>query len=145
MTEQTFTLDALCALADCSKRTARYYIQLGLVARPVGEGRAAHYNSGHLEQLLRVKKLSEAGLSLERIREVMAGEASPVPPRRRRPGSIETRSHLFVAPGLEIQIAAEAADISPEQIREFVREVMAAAARILGADGTDKERDKKEG
>ena len=134
MSEKSFTLDELCTLTDLTKRTVRYYMQLGLVERPIGETRAAHYTSRHLEQLLRVKQLTEAGVSLERIREVMAGGDTPVPTRQRRPGSIEVRSHLFVAPGLEIQISPEEAGMTPEQVRAFVREVMQAAERVMRKD-----------
>jgi DNA-binding transcriptional MerR regulator len=134
MSEKTFTLDELCTLTDLTKRTVRYYMQLGLVERPIGETRAAHYTSRHLDQLLRIKQLTEAGVSLERIREVMAGGDTPVPPRQRRPGSIEVRSHLFVAPGLEIQISPEEAGMTPEQVRAFVREVMQAAERVMRKD-----------
>ena len=134
MSEKTFTLDELCTLTDLTKRTVRYYMQLGLVERPIGETRAAHYTSRHLDQLLRVKQLTEAGVSLERIREVMAGGDTPVPTRQRRPGSIEVRSHLFVAPGLEIQISPEEAGMTPEQVRTFVREVMQAAERVMRKD-----------
>lgn len=134
MSEKTFTLDELCTLTDLTKRTVRYYMQMGLVERPVGETRAAHYTSRHLDQLLRVKQLTEAGVSLERIREVMAGGDTPIPTRQRRPGSIEVRSHLFVAPGLEIQISPEEAGMTPEQVRAFVREVMQAAERVMRKD-----------
>jgi DNA-binding transcriptional MerR regulator len=134
MSEKTFTLDELCTLTDLTKRTVRYYMQLGLVERPIGETRAAHYTSRHLDQLLRVKQLTEAGVSLERIREVMAGGDTPVPTRQRRPSSIEVRSHLFVAPGLEIQISPEEAGMTPEQVRAFVREVMQAAERVMRKD-----------
>ena len=134
MSEKSFTLDELCTLTDLTKRTVRYYMQLGLVERPIGETRAAHYTSRHLDQLLRVKQLTEAGVSLERIREVMAGGETPVPTRQRRPGSIEVRSHLFVAPGLEIQISPEEAGMTPEQVRAFVREVMQAAERVMRKD-----------
>jgi DNA-binding transcriptional MerR regulator len=134
MSEKTFTLDELCTLTDLTKRTVRYYMQLGLIERPIGETRAAHYTSRHLDQLLRVKQLTEAGVSLERIREVMAGGDTPVPTRQRRPGSVEVRSHLFVAPGLEIQISPEEAGMTPEQVRAFVREVMQAAERVMRKD-----------
>jgi len=134
MTDKTFSLDELCTLTDLSKRTVRYYMQLGLVDRPIGETRAAHYVSRHLDQLLRVKQLTDAGVSLERIGEVMAGGDTPVPIRLRRPGSIEVRSHLYIAPGLEIQISPEEAGMTPEQVRALVREVMQAAERVMRKD-----------
>ena len=131
MIEKTFTLDELCTLTDLTKRTVRYYMQLGLVDRPIGETRAALYVSHHLDQLLQVKKLTESGVSLERIREVMAGGETPVPTQQRRPGSIEVRSHLFVAPGIEIQISPKEAGMTPEQVRAFIREVMQTAVRVI--------------
>ena len=39
--------------------------------RPEGETRAARYGQRHLEQLLRIRQLSDAGVSLDRIREVL--------------------------------------------------------------------------
>jgi len=120
----TYTLDQLCALTDMTKRTVRYYMQLGLVDRPVGETRAAHYTPRHLDQLLQIRKLADAGVSLERIREVLAGGDSPVPERVRQPGAISVLSHVFIAPGVELQIDPQAAGLSPEQLRAFVRTVM---------------------
>ena len=120
----TYTLDQLCALTDMTKRTVRYYMQLGLVDRPVGETRAAHYTPKHLEQLLQIRKLADAGVSLERIREVLAGGESPVPDRVRQPGAISVLSHVFIAPGVELQIDPQAAGLSPEQLRAFVRTVL---------------------
>ena len=131
MESQTFSLDELCTLTDFSKRTVRYYMQLGLVDRPIGETRSAHYLDVHLEQLLRIKKLTDAGVSLERIREVLAGEEPPVPARQRKPGSIEVKSHLFIAPGVELQISPEEADLSPEQVRELIKAIMATAQHVL--------------
>lgn len=130
MTSKTFTLDELCTLTDMPKRTVRYYMQIGLVDRPIGETRAAHYLARHLEQLLRIRQLTEAGVSLERIREVLAGGDTQVPVRQRRPGAIEVRSHLYVAPGIELQISPEEAGMSPEQVRALISAVMQAFQTI---------------
>lgn len=109
----TYSIDQLCALTDLPKRTVRYYMQLGLVDRPVGETRAAHYTPVHLGQLLQIRKLADAGVSLERVREVMAGGESPVPGRQRQSGTISVRSHVYIAPGLELQIDPQEAGLSP--------------------------------
>ena len=134
MTPKTFTLDELCTLTDLPKRTVRYYMQIGLVDRPIGETRAAHYLARHLEQLLRIRQLTEAGVSLERIREVLAGGDTPVPVRQRRPGAIEVRSHLYVAPGIELQISPEEAGMSPEQVRALISAVMQAFPEHQGEE-----------
>ena len=99
-------------------------MQMGLVDRPIGETRAAHYLATHLDQLLKVKQLTDAGISLERIAEIQSGEELPVPPKARKPGDIQVKSHVHVAPGIELQISPEEADMSPEQIRALVKAVM---------------------
>jgi DNA-binding transcriptional MerR regulator len=127
-----FSLDDLCTLSDTSKRTVRYYMQIGLVDPPLGATKAAHYLHKHLDQLLTIRKLSDAGVSLERIREVLSGEAPPVPPRQRQPGSVEVRSHLFIADGVELEISPDHAGLSPEQVRTLVRAVMKAYQDLQG-------------
>lgn len=132
MITKTFSLDELCNLAACPKRTVRYYIQIGLLPRPEGEKRGAHYLQSHLDALLRIKQLSEAGISLERIAEVLAGEPPVLPPRPRAIGSIDVRSHIYIAPGIELQVSPEQAAASPEQIRNLARRVLAAWHDITG-------------
>jgi DNA-binding transcriptional MerR regulator len=122
--DNTFTLDQLCVLTDLPKRTIRYYMQLGIVDRPNGETRAAHYLPKHLEQLVEIKRLTTAGVSLERVREVLAGNPSPVPPSTLRAGSIQVRTHVFISDGVELQIDPEKANLSPEQLRSFVKSVL---------------------
>jgi len=131
MENKTFKLDELAQLTDLPIRTIRYYIQLGLLARPVGEGRAAHYITGHLERLLEIKKLSTAGVALDRIRDILAGAEAPVPPRPRAPGTVEVRSHIFLAPGVELQINPAEASWPPEKIRALAREAMILAQKIF--------------
>jgi hypothetical protein len=131
MDEKTFTLDELCVLTDINRRTVRYYIQLGLVPRPAGAGRASHYTANHIDRLLQVKKLADAGISLERIRESLGTDAVSILPRRRRLGDVEVRSHLFIAPGIELQISPEEAGLSPEQLRAFVRSILNVVETIL--------------
>jgi len=128
-----YPLTDLCVLADLPLRTVRYYIQVGLVDRPEGETRAARYGARHLEQLLLIKKWTAAGVSLERIRELLHGDLAPVPPRPRAAGSVEVCSHLSVVDGIEVVIEPGRAGLSPEQVRRFIKGVMAAYAEISPA------------
>jgi DNA-binding transcriptional MerR regulator len=130
VTSQTFSLDELATLAALPKRTVRYYIQMGLLDRPVGETRGAHYLPSHLDALLRIRRLTEAGISLERVREVLRGDPPAVPLRALRPGSVEVRSHIWIAPGVELQVSPDQADVSPEDIRKFAQAVTVAWQRI---------------
>lgn len=129
------TLAELCALVDLPARTVRYYVQLGLVDRPVGETRAARYGARHLEQLLQIRRWSAAGLSLERIRELLHGETPELPARAPSPGTVTVCSHLTVADGVALVIDPGRAGVSSEQLRVFVRAVMAAWDEALGPIG----------
>jgi DNA-binding transcriptional MerR regulator len=131
--EPSYALSDLCVLADLPVRTVRYYVQVGLVDRPEGETRAARYGAKHLEQLLLVKKWTTAGVSLDRIRELLQGEQAPVPPRSRAVGSIEVKSHLTVADGIDVVIEPGRAGLSPEQVRQFIKGVMAVYAQVADA------------
>ena len=130
MDTKKFTFEELCNLSGLSSRTLRYYMQIGLVDKPIGNTRGAHYLSFHLEKILRIKQLSDSGISLERIKEVLSGEPLPVPERPKRPGHIEVRSHLYIADGIELQVSPEQADLTPEELRKLVKSVMAAFEQI---------------
>ena len=132
----SYPLADLCVLADLPPRTVRYYVQIGLVDRPEGETRAARYGARHLEQLLQIRKWTAAGVSLERIRELLHGAPPPVPPRERAIGSVSVCSHLTVAEGIEVVIDPGLAGLSPEQVRHFTRAVMAAFAQVQGEGAT---------
>ena len=122
--QQTFTLDEIAALAELPRRTVRYYIQTGLVDRPQGVGKGAFYTQHHIEQLVLVRKWQLAGLSLEKIGDVLKQQASgPLPPTPRRSGTVEVWSHLVVAEGVEVNLEPGRAGLSPEQVRAFFRGV----------------------
>ena len=136
MESKTYSIDELCVITNLPKRTVRYYIQLGLVDRPVGETKAAHYLSEHLDQLLRVKKLTEARVPLEQIRQLIeAGKDEVVATSRRQPGSLEVKTHLYISPGIELLISAEESGLKPEQMRELLKTVMRETARIMKVEG----------
>jgi DNA-binding transcriptional MerR regulator len=126
----TYQLSELCALVDLPIRTVRYYVQQGLVDRPEGETRAARYGERQLEQLRLIKKWTTAGLSLDRIRELLAGVEPDVPERPKRRGTLEVVSRLTIADGVELVIEPSRAGMTPEQVRAFSREVMAVFDRL---------------
>jgi len=132
-----FTIDEICALVEMNKRTVRYYIQKGLVDRPEGIGKGAFYSHSHLEQLLAIRKWKAAGLSLERIQDILAGEKEgragdqPIPPPLpKKQGAVEVWSHMHVGDGIELHIEPRRAGLSPEQVRDLFKEVMKLAKKI---------------
>ena len=134
--KEKFSLDELCVLVGMNKRKIRYYIQKGLVERPVGTGKGAYYTHGHLEQLLAIRKWKEAGLTLERIQELLFESESveserPVPPPKpRKPGMLEVWSRLFIADGIELHIEPQRSGLTPEQVRALCKAILEQYKRI---------------
>ena len=132
-------IDELCALVDMPRRTVRYYIQERLVDRPAGAKRGAYYTRRHVEQLMTIRTWQRAGLSLERIRELVTGggaTASPLPPpRARRPGDVTLRTHVTLAPGVELVIDPQEAGLGAESVRAIVRRAASLVEQIRKEDG----------
>ena len=133
---KTFSLDEISALAELPRRTVRYYIQCGLIDRPQGIGKGAFYSERHVEQLLLVRKWQLAGLSLERIGELLKqpDDGGPLPPTPRRAGTVEVWSHLVVTDGIELTLEPGRAGLTPEQVRAFFRAVSQAYAQIYESE-----------
>ena len=124
--DKKFTIDEICALVEMNKRTVRYYIQERLLPPPLGVGRGRHYGRQHLEALLKVKSLQEAGRTLEEIRGTLSGkqpdlQMAPAPGAPVR--SVWRRFTL--APGIELHVAGEVSAPSAAQL-----ERLAALCRV---------------
>jgi DNA-binding transcriptional MerR regulator len=122
--DHRYGIDDLCRLTGLTRRTVRFYVQKGLLDKPEGEKRGAWYTDRHLEQLALIRKWSAAGLSLEAIAGLLAGgDEGALPIKPLIAGTVEVRSHLVVADGVEVVVSPERARMSPEVLREFLRRV----------------------
>src|SRR5262245_11820018 len=65
--ERHYGIEELAALGGVTRRTVRYYVQRGLLPTPLGTGRGPHYTPAHLERLIHIRKLQEAGVPLAEI------------------------------------------------------------------------------
>ena len=126
--DQTYSADELSAHTRLPRRTIRYYIQLGLVDRPIGETRGARYGWQHLSRLLRIRELTEQGHSLDQIGRLLNGPET-APAAQAPPGSISVLSQVHLAPGLALTIDPALAHLSPEQLRALARDVLGAWQR----------------
>lgn len=117
---ERLSLDELATLTTLTPRTVRFYIQQGLVDRPFGAKRGAYYVRRHVEQLLLIRRWSDAGLSLERIRELISGAPEDPPRRSTPPGSVEVWSRVTLADGLELHLEPVRAGLDPQQVRALV-------------------------
>lgn len=127
----SFTLQELCAQVDLPIRTVRYYVQIGLLDKPEGETRAARYSDAHLSQLSSIKRWSASGLSLDRIRELLAQRATPEQAMRAPVlGAVMVKTHIHIAQGLELVIDPGSAGLGPQQMRELHQGIADLYARL---------------
>ena len=127
---ERFSIDELSTLAGLTPRTVRYYIAEGLIDRPRGEKRGAHYVRRHLEQLLLIRRWTDAGLSLDRVRELSAGAPEDPAPRSTAPGTVEVWSRITVADGLEVHVEPGRAGLPAEHVRTLVRGITALYRQV---------------
>lgn len=71
------SIGELAQRAGVTRRTIRYYVEIGLLQPPAGSGKAAVYGTEHLERLELIKELQAYRLSLEEIRDRLAGKTAP--------------------------------------------------------------------
>ncbi|MDR3203693.1 MAG: MerR family transcriptional regulator [Deltaproteobacteria bacterium] len=132
MEESSFTLERLAALTGLSRRTVRYYIQIGILSHPLGEGRGAYYTLEHLEQLLKIKKLTSAGYSLEAVRRLIEeNQEEKESPKHPKIGSLEVRSHVYLAPGIEMVFSVEQSGLTAKEIRALIEEIFKVSKRFF--------------
>ena len=128
-----------------SRRTVRYYVQEGLIRPPLGVGRGNQYSPDHLDEILRVKALQEAGKSLDEIRH-------PQPGRRRasaarvggRPGLQRTIwRRITIAAGVELHLAENVRLPSPGRLQELAewceRHLQATAVEAVERESDDEQ------
>ena len=125
-----YSIHDLATLASVPTRTVRFYIAQGLMDRPHGAKRGAWYEDRHLQQLLLIRRWTDAGLSLDRVRELQAGSPEEAPPRPVKPGMVEVWSRVTLADGVEVQLEPGRAGMTPEQVRTFIQEVTQAYRRV---------------
>jgi hypothetical protein len=83
--------------------------------------------------LLLIRHWTNAGLSLDRVRELQAGSPEEAPPRPVKPGMVEVWSRITLSDGVEIQVEPGRAGITPEQVRAFILGVTEAYRQVREA------------
>lgn len=119
-----YTLEELASLVDLPVRTIRFYIQKGLVDRPIGARKTARYLAQHVEQCLKVKRWSEDGLSLDRIAQALVAPPTDLPIAPRKVGELSVTSRIHLATGVELAIDHDVSKLSQEQIRAIAEAII---------------------
>ncbi len=133
----SFGVGELAALGGVSRRTVRYYIQEALLPAPFGLGRGARYGKEHLERLLKVRGLQEAGRSLDEVRQALRG------PERRRPAAVsaprrELLCRVEMAPGVELVVDGRLRLPSPGKLAELAAWCRANFPEAEGEDDDER-------
>jgi DNA-binding transcriptional MerR regulator len=115
-----YAIGDLADLGGVSRRTVRYYVQEGLLPEPYGVGRGNHYGPEHLDHLLKVKSLQEAGRTLEDIRRAL-NHTGPSTGQTEAASSIERTvwRRITLAPGVELNVAGDVRLPSPGKLTEL--------------------------
>ena len=138
MDDTRYTLFELEDATGVPARTIRYYIHRELVGRPEGEKRGSFYTAAHVEQLLRIRRWSEEGLSLERIARLLSATDTP-PTITPEPGAISVRTHVYLRPGLELVISSDEIGLDQAELRQLIRSILDATDKAVGARHPRKE------
>lgn len=67
----TYTIDELAAASGVPSRTIRFYQSRGALMAPEIRGRVAHYGKAHVERLELIAQLSDRGLRIDAIGDLM--------------------------------------------------------------------------
>ena len=135
--DPTYSIHDLAQHTDLAIRTVRYYVQIGLVDRPEGETRAARYSQRQLDQLVQIKRWTQAGVSLDRIRQMLQGDEGELPPPKRQPGTIEVRTHVVINDGIDVVIDPSRAGLGTDQMRELLKKILQAYEDVRGLDSSE--------
>jgi len=122
MADERYAVGELADRGGVSRRTVRYYVQEGLIPAPHGVGRGDHYGREHLDRLLQVKALQEAGRSLDEIRQLLHGGAAAAARPLvavARPLPREVWRRVTVAPGVELHVSDDVRLPSPARLQEL--------------------------
>ena len=101
------SIGELAKASGVTRRTIRYYVELGLLPPPEGAGRAAVYGDEHLERLRRIQELQATRLSLEEIRDHLAAGPQPA----------------YAAPAPHRMAATEALGDAPSSAAQYLGEL----------------------
>jgi DNA-binding transcriptional MerR regulator len=119
MSDALYAIGELADLGGISRRTVRYYVQEGLLPPPLGLGRGNHYGREHLDRLLQVKALQEAGRSLDDIRQLLGQQPPTAAPVPARPLPRSTWRRIDVAPGVELHVSDDVRLPPPGRLQEL--------------------------
>ena len=134
-----YSIKEVSVLVNMTTRNIRFYIQQGIIDKPKGLNKGAYYTDKHLQQLLIVKKYKDAGVSLERIAQIIYQKNNSETIDFKIPsGSIEVISRIYLHDGVELTINPESSGLVQSDIRELSRIILETIKKIKQGKNSDK-------
>jgi len=126
------SIGELSSLVEMPARTIRYYIQKGMLNKPIGSGRGSSYTTGHVHRLLDIKKWQSQGLSLAQIIELLdKGEEPEQSPAKKAKRGISVQSHIHLDDGVTLMIDPHESGLDSDQVRQLATEVLALYDKLV--------------
>ncbi len=116
-----YNIEVLAKLTELTKRTIRYYIEIGLLTPPIGNCRASYYTDCHLKRLDQIKTWSEQGIPLNQMKSIISAETHILDYEL----VIDNWSRLDICDDVELSFKSEKFDLEDlKKISLFIREVL---------------------
>jgi len=112
----THTIDQICEMTGYSRRTIRYYVQIGLIEPPAGRGRGGFYNDSNLTKLRQIKTLQEKGMNLAAITAMLKSGKVPFESYVR-----DVWVKYEISPGIEISVRKDVEEGNRKMIFDMIR------------------------
>ncbi len=119
---EQYTIQELCEHTGYSRRTVRYYVEIGLLDPPAGRGRGGFYNDSHLNRLKQVRTLQEKGMNLTTIVGHLKGAMEEEAAFAR-----DVWVKYEIIPGVEISVRRDVEIEKGSKIFEMIRVVKSIA------------------
>lgn len=120
-----YNIESLADLAGLSKRTIRYYIELGLLTPPIGSCRGSYYTDSHLNRLEQIKRLSSQGVPLTQMKAIMPNESTSILFSCEDDIKLSVWTRAFISENIELNFKQDILNKNElDKIKHFIIELL---------------------
>lgn len=120
-----YNIEVLAKLSGLTRRTVRYYIQIGLLTPPVGSCRGSYYTDGHLKRLEQIKNWASQGVPLSQMKAIISAENESINPEYECHPMISSWERCEIHEGVELNFKRSYFNNDDlNKIKRFITEVL---------------------
>lgn len=120
-----YNIESLADLAGLTKRTIRYYIELGLLTPPIGSCRGSYYTQSHLNRLEQIKRLSSQGVPLTQMKAIMPDENTNILFSCEDDIKLSVWTRAFISENIELNFKQDILNKNElDKIKHFIIELL---------------------